>query len=948
MRRGNILSTAGRLNYRSSRKYGEAALRGEIHAKFHARHAAPPADDDDTTLMPTEADPDATRPWTGADTPTIRLDPDAEADPARILPAAGPDAPTIRRAPDADATRFLPGTGPDAPTVRRAPEPVLGTTRLLQGTGTDAATIRRAADPDATRVAPAGLMAAPRPAPVPMPDPSGRGASTTASSHPSPPTGGTGTGSGAGGGSGARRALAPIALPPGYRLHEYRIDDVLGQGSFGITYLATDVNLDTKVAIKEYLPADFAIRTTDSTVRPRSIDVATTLLDGLDQFLVEARTLATFRHGNIVRVARFFEANRTAYMVMDYERGSPLLNWWAEQFNVPPPTEPDSVPPSQRPAPGITEADLVMLLAPLLDGLALVHRTGVLHRDIKPGNICVRESDGSFVLLDFGAARPAAGDLPDAPSMLTPGYAPIEQYVGDNQGPWTDLYAVGATLYWMVSGKRPRDAIERKRSPQADVSAEQAGAGRFGPDFLRAIDWALQVRPEDRPRDVVTFRRALFAAHATSVGLQEALAGDADASATGRARGLVARVRAHRALRPSSWPLVVKMVMALVFAAVLPMSITAWYNYTQNVDALARSERRNLERLALATSGRLSQLVEDSRKVTAFVAGGPDVADLLAHPADADKRALLLARLTSIVGTNPDLHLLTLMDARGTALVSTAPEVIGGNYAFREYFKVAMGGRSFVTSIIVGSVAGRAGVYIAYPVLRDGQAIGVVTLRLRAEAIDAIVDGARNGSREPFLVDGDGVLIHHRTDALRFHSLADLRPEVQDRIAADQRFRLKHVDSLGMPPLASAMIGTSTEGTIDYDSSISKTREVAGFAPVRGVDWVVGVTESRDSFEAPLRRIFVQLLLSVAAVGTFFVLLAIVFARSISRPVQALTHAADALKRGDYDAARVRVTSGDEIGALGRTFNVMIDVLRQREREHGLREGRGPEGRRKR
>ena len=910
----------------------------KFHAKFHAGHAGPPADDDGT-LMRHDADVAATRPWTGPDATTIRRVPDAEA--TRVLPETGRDAATIRRAPDPGAARVLPGAGPDAATIRRDAEP--GAARILPEPGPDAATIRRDADPDATRVAPASVPAAARPEFAH--DTGSRGGSPAPSTHPSPPSGstGTGTGTGTGSGSGTRRVLAPIALAPGHRLHEYRIDDVLGQGSFGITYLATDVNLDTQVAIKEYLPAEFAIRTTDSTVRPRSLEVASTLLDGLDQFLVEARTLATFRHANIVRVARFFEANRTAYMVMDYERGSPLLNWWAEQCRAVPQPAPDSVPPSQQPAPGITEADLVMLLNPLLDGLALVHRTGVLHRDIKPGNICVRESDGSFVLLDFGAARPAAGDLPDAPSMLTPGYAPIEQYLGDNQGPWTDLYAMGATLYWMVSGKRPRDAMERKRSPQGDVSAEEAGAGRFGPDFLRAIDWALQVRPEDRPRDVGTFRRALFAAHASSLGLQEALAGDADAPGAGR--GIVARVLAHRALRPTSWPLVVKMVMALVLAAVLPMSITAWYNYTQNVDALANSERRNLERLALATSGRLSQLVEDSRKVTAFVAAGPDVSDLLAHPADADKRALLLARLASIVGTNPDLHLLTLMDARGTALVSTAPEVVGGNYAFREYFKVAMGGHSFITSIIVGSVAGRAGVYIAYPVLRDGQAIGVVTLRLRAEAIDAIVDGVRNMNQEPFLVDGDGVLIHHRIERLRFHSLADLRPQAQERIAADQRFRIKHVDSLGMPTLAGAMIGARSEGTIDYQSSISKTREVAGFAPVAGVDWVVGVTESRDSFEAPLRLIFVQLLLSMAAVGTFFVLLAIVFARSISRPVQALTHAADALKRGDYDAARVRVTSGDEIGALGRTFNVMIDVLRQREREHGLREGRGDAGR---
>jgi len=791
---------------------------------------------------------------------------------------------------DDDATRMSPAPDPDA--TRRHPD----------------------FDPEATRVAPAGVP--PRAgltAPVPQ----------TWPATASPPSGGSGPA--------MRRELAPMALPAGHRLHEYRIDDVLGQGSFGITYLATDVNLDAQVAIKEYLPAELAIRTTDSTVRPLNIEVAPTLLDGLDQFLVEARTLATFRHSNIVRVARFFEAHRTAYMVMDYERGSPLTSWWNEH------------------GAGVSEADLVMLLHPLLDGLAHVHRMGVLHRDIKPGNICVRETDGSLVLLDFGAARPATGDLPDAPNMLTPGYAPIEQYLGDNQGAWTDLYAVGATLYWMVCGRRPRDAMERRRSPQGEVSAEQAGAGRYGPEFLRAIDWALQVRPEDRPRDVGAFRRVLFAAHASSLGLQEALAseGDSPAAGGGRGRGLLARALRHRALRPASWPLVAKMVMALVLAAVLPMSITAWYNYTRNVDALSGSERRNLERLALATSGRLSQLVEDSRRVAAFLAASPDVADLLAHPADGGSRAALLARLASVVGTNADLHLLTLMDAGGTALVSTAPEVVGGNYAFREYFQVAMSGRSFVTSIIVGSVAGRAGVYVAYPVMRDGHAAGVVALRLRAEAIDAIVDGARNMNREPFLIDGDGVLIHHRIDTLRFHSLAELAPTAQARIAADQRFRLKHVDSLGMPSLASAMIGTGHEGTIDYPSTISKVREVAGFAPVAGVDWVVGVTESHDSFEAPLRRILAQSLISVAAVGSFFVLLAIVFARSISRPVQALTQAADALKRGDYEAARVPVTSGDEIGALGRTFNVMIDVLRQRERERGLRAERPDDDRRR-
>ena len=775
-----------------------------------------------------------------------------------------------------------------------------------------ASLIESAMDPDATVIRPARppVQQTPTRPPAAPPKPT-----QAAPSSPSP-----------------SRTLAPITLQPGYRLLEYRIDGLLGQGGFGITYLATDVNLHAQVAIKEYLPAQFALRTGDSTVRPRSIDVMATLLEGLDAFLVEARTLATFRHPNIVRVARFFEANRTAYMVLDYERGRSLSAWWKKQHDA------------------IQEADLLTLLAPLLDGLALVHHKGVLHRDIKPDNIMVRDGDGSLVLLDFGAARPASGGDPDAPTMLTPGYAPIEQYLGGEQGPWTDLYAFAATLYWMVCAQKPREAPDRQAAPQSDVNAEQAGAGRYSAEFLRAVDWALKVKPEDRPQDVASFRRALFAAHASSLGLQEALAsGEADgrAGVVGNVRSRLSNLLASRVLRPPSWPLALKMIAALVLAAVLPMSITGYYNYTSNVDALANSERRNLERLALATSGRLSQLIEDSRRVTAYVARSPEVAELLAHPSDAARQAVL-ARLKNLVDTNPDLHLLTLMDATGKALISTAPEVTGGNYGFRDYFKIAMAGKSNVTSVIVGSVLGKAGVYVAYPVSNaDGQVVGVIALRLRAETIGAVVDGARNLNREPFLIDGDGVLIQYHDEGLRFHSLAPLSPQVQAEIAADQRFRLKHVESLDMPALAAEMIGAKHEGTIDYQSTISKTREVAGYAPVTGIDWVVGVTESRASFEAPLRAIFLQVLYSLALVGAVFVLLAVLFARSISRPVLALTRAADALKRGDYDQAHVKVKSGDEIGALGRTFNVMIDVLKQRERERGLRAGADGEGRRK-
>src|SRR6185436_4576306 len=200
----------------------------------------------------------------------------------------------------------------------------------------------------------------------------------------------------------------------GFRLHEYRIDAILGQGGFGIAYAATDVNLNASVVIKEYLPEGFAYRAEDYTVSARTDEDQDFYQSGLDSFLVEARTLATFRHPNIVRVARFFEANNTAYMVLEYERGESLRTWWRDHFQLP-------------------ERELLSLLLPLLDGLAVVHEAGFLHRDIKPDNISVRKEDGSLVLLDFGSARQAKSEADEAP-IVTPGYGPIEQYEGSQQG----------------------------------------------------------------------------------------------------------------------------------------------------------------------------------------------------------------------------------------------------------------------------------------------------------------------------------------------------------------------------------------------------------------------------------------------------------------------------------------------------------------------------------
>ena len=282
-----------------------------------------------------------------------------------------------------------------------------------------------------------------------------------------------------------------VALPAGYTLQEYTIEAVLGSGGFGITYRARDNNLQCLVAIKEYLPNDLAVRTGGQTVCAKTESDTHGYRVGLDGFLAEARVLATFRHPHIVRVNRFFEANNTAYMVMDYERGEPLRDWIKQHGPL-------------------EEKPLLQLFLPLLEGLDVVHKARVLHRDIKPANIYVREDEGGLVLLDFGAARYArSGDSRSLTSIVTPGYAPFEQYhTHGAQGPWSDLYAFGGVLYWMISGEKPLEAPSRVRS-DAMPSAQSVGKGRYSERLLRAVDWALNPDETERPKSVSQFKAVL-------------------------------------------------------------------------------------------------------------------------------------------------------------------------------------------------------------------------------------------------------------------------------------------------------------------------------------------------------------------------------------------------------------------------------------------------------
>jgi formylglycine-generating enzyme required for sulfatase activity len=280
-------------------------------------------------------------------------------------------------------------------------------------------------------------------------------------------------------------------LPVGQALSDYRIEGVLGQGGFGITYLATDTNLGRKVAIKEYYPREYATRDSTLTIRATgNAEDRETFNWGLTRFLEEARILARFEHPNIVAVRRFFEANGTAYLVMDYCDGEPL----------------DEVIKRNGP---LSKDQLERILLPLLDGLEEIHSTNFLHRDIKPANIFIRR-DGSPVLLDFGAARQETGNHSrSVTSLATAGYAAVEQYsTKGKQGPWTDIYGLGATLYRAVTGEKPQESTDRMLEDTLEPAAEK-GRGRYPVSLLAAIDAAMAVRPEQRPQSVAKWRQMI-------------------------------------------------------------------------------------------------------------------------------------------------------------------------------------------------------------------------------------------------------------------------------------------------------------------------------------------------------------------------------------------------------------------------------------------------------
>ena len=280
-------------------------------------------------------------------------------------------------------------------------------------------------------------------------------------------------------------------LPDGYRLESYRISSVLSCGGFSIVYLAYDDN-DRPVAIKEYLPSQLALRKDGDALPSIAEENLATFRYGMKCFFEEGRSLAGLSHQNVVRVLNFFRANETVYMVMRYERGRTLQEHIQAHRGT------------------IKESFIRHVFSQLLNGLREVHSNKLLHLDIKPANIYIR-NDGTPLLIDFGAARQTLteGGLRLNP-MYTPGFAPPEQYKNrDLLGPWSDCYAIGASIFACLSGMAPQPADQRLEKDRY-VSATKLWNGKYSRQLLQTIDWCLELDHMKRPQSVFALQKVLL------------------------------------------------------------------------------------------------------------------------------------------------------------------------------------------------------------------------------------------------------------------------------------------------------------------------------------------------------------------------------------------------------------------------------------------------------
>jgi serine/threonine protein kinase len=279
-------------------------------------------------------------------------------------------------------------------------------------------------------------------------------------------------------------------MPEGTEIDCYVIMKVVASGGFSLIYLAEDEDTQDEVIIKEFLPKKLARRASNGKVTPLEDKQVDNFNRSLRLFYQEAKVLASLRHPNIVQVRGFFLANNTGYLVMDHERGKNLASYIKKRSG------------------SLSTRFLMTVFPPILDALSLIHSRNLLHLDIKPSNIHLR-TGGNPLLLDFGAVHEVRNEGTRTGRVVTTGFSPVEQYYqSGNVGPWSDVYAIGASMRACLDGKAPPSAIERHAKEKLKPAA-RIYRRRYPSAMLEAIDWAMEIDYEKRPQNASELLKAL-------------------------------------------------------------------------------------------------------------------------------------------------------------------------------------------------------------------------------------------------------------------------------------------------------------------------------------------------------------------------------------------------------------------------------------------------------
>ncbi|HEY6897924.1 MAG TPA: adenylate/guanylate cyclase domain-containing protein [Rhodocyclaceae bacterium] len=387
-------------------------------------------------------------------------------------------------------------------------------------------------------------------------------------------------------------------------------------------------------------------------------------------------------------------------------------------------------------------------------------------------------------------------------------------------------------------------------------------------------------------------------------------------------------------LRPAAWPISVKLSVALMLTALLPMVIAGYLNLQASLTRVEAAEARNLEQLAATTAGRIDQFIRDSNHILSYFAWSDEVIRLVTTEAG---RGPVEEKMRRLLSANGDAELLMVLDQKGTVAAASKAEYVGRNLAFREYFREGIAGREFLSHLEVGTASGKPGLYLALPVRAgNGLIVGVAVMKMRGQAISGIVDASRNELRTAFLIDGDGVIIHHPDRRSLYHSLAPLPPEILKQIVEEKRFGVDKVESLNLTGFWDKVRDSQVPGHADYLSALDGEEKIAGFARMDSLDWVVAISEHKKVFARPLAELYANALWSALAVGLLFCGIALLFAQVFLRPIRRLSSAAEAMQRGDYAQAPINQAGEDELGALAKTFNAMLAGVKERERERDI------------